>query len=96
MRGFDPLNQRILSPGVGAVGRIGGERDVDLVGDGHRHHSRVGAERVDDVPDVAQPSRDVPRLPLGRVVANLDLDLESRSCIERDLALKRVDARLSV
>ena len=58
------LHQRILGSWVVAVRGVRGERDVDLVGDRHRHDMPIGAERVDDVPDVVPPRGDVSGLAL--------------------------------
>ncbi|MGH2866301.1 MAG: hypothetical protein ACRDNK_01865 [Solirubrobacteraceae bacterium] len=96
VRGLDPGDHRVLRAAVGTVGGVGGPRDIDLVGDRHRHHVAIGTEGVNHPADVAGPRRDVTRLASRRVIADLELDLEARARITRHRLLKGVDPGLTV
>jgi hypothetical protein len=72
--GDDPGHQRPARAPVGAVRRVAGERQVDLVRHLERHHTAYAAEAPDHLANVAAPCGDVALLARVGVVADLELD----------------------
>jgi len=94
MGGDDPLDQRLLGFRVRAIGGVGRDRDVDLVGDRHRDQAAFGAEHVDDVAHIPLPGGDVADLAAGRVVSHLKLGIEAGARVAIDDPLKPTDTGL--
>ena len=95
-RGDDAAHDRVERAGVGAVGRVRRDREVDLVGDRQRDDRRVAAERRRRLAHERLPGGHVALLLGRRVVADLGLDLEPLAAVLLGERGEAVDPRSAV